>query len=195
MPAMGASTTGLSTWIGPMESPGAGSVDVDISTILPVSPDLPEGTRRVLDDARRRGLDVEIAERPEADSLEDAARLLGVEPGSLVKSLVVRRHDGSYLFALVPGGRHLSWARLRAAVGVNKLSLPSPELALEATGHARGTITPLGSTTAWPVYADSRIDGRIALGAGGPGRSAFVDAGPLLASLDAVVADITDAAR
>lgn len=156
---------------------------------------MPEGTRRVLDDARRRGLDVEIAQRPEADSLEDAARLLGVEPDSLVKSLVVRRHDGSYLFALVPGGRQLAWARLRTAVGVNKLSLPSPELALEATGHARGTITPLGSTTAWPVYADSRISGRIALGAGGPGRSAFVDAGALLASLDAVVADITDAGR
>jgi len=156
---------------------------------------MPEGTQRVLDDARRRGLDVEIVARPEARSLEEAAALLGIEPGSLVKSLVVRRHDGSYLFALVPGGRQLSWSRLRAAVGVNKLSLPSPELALEATGHARGTITPLGSTTPWPVYADERITGRVTLGAGGPGRSAFVDAGALLASLDAVVADITDAER
>ena len=160
-----------------------------------MSTDVPEGTQRVVDDARRRGLDLEIVERPEAGSLAEAAELLGVGPGSLVKSLVVRRHDGSYLFALVPGGRQLSWARLRAVVGVNKLSLPSPELALEATGHVRGTITPLGSTTAWPVYADSRITGRIALGAGGPGRSAFVDAEALLASLDAVVADVTDPAR
>ena len=145
----------------------------------------------MVDDARRRGLDLEIVERPEAGSLAEAAELLGVEPGSLV----VRRHDGSYLFALVPGGRQLSWARLRAVVGVDKLSLPSPELALEATGHVRGTITPLGSTTAWPVYADRRITGRIALGAGGPGRSGFVDAEALLTSLDAVVADVTDPAR
>jgi Cys-tRNA(Pro)/Cys-tRNA(Cys) deacylase len=83
--------------------------------------------------------------------------------------------------------------KLRSVVGVNKLSLPRPEIALEATGYERGTITPLGSSTAWPVFADERIVGlRVALGAGEQGYSAFVDADDLIAGYDATVADISD---
>ncbi|ARC57086.1 Proline--tRNA ligase [Frondihabitans sp. 762G35] len=151
------------------------------------------GTERVLDDAGARGLAVEIVERPAADSLEAAAALLGIEASSIVKSLVVKKHDGTFLFALIPGDRQISWAKLRAAVGVNKLSMPSADLALEATGFERGTISPMGSTTAWPVFADERIVGRrVALGAGTHGRSAFVDADSLVSAYKATVADISD---
>jgi Cys-tRNA(Pro)/Cys-tRNA(Cys) deacylase len=152
-----------------------------------------DGTGRVRADAAARGLAVEIVARPAADSLEAAARALGLQPSDIVKSLVVRRHDGSFLFALVPGDRQISWAKLRAVVGVNKLSMPSADVALEVTGYERGTITPLGSSTAWPVVADSRIVGRrVALGAGAHGFSAFVEADDLIAGYDATVADISD---
>jgi Cys-tRNA(Pro)/Cys-tRNA(Cys) deacylase len=149
------------------------------------------GSERVTEAAARLGIDVELVERPAADSLEGAAALLGIDPSSIVKSLVVARSDGTFLFALVPGDRQIAWAKLRAAVGVNKLRLPSAEEALAATGYERGTIVPLGSTTAWPVFADERISGRIALGAGAHGVSAFVDAAALLPALGATVADIT----
>lgn len=152
-----------------------------------------DGTTRFEADAAARGLDVEIVERPAARSLFEAAELLGIEPSDIVKSLVVKRKDGTFLFALVPGGRQISWPKLRALVGVNKLQLPDEGQALAATGYARGTIVPIGSTTAWPVFADASIVGkRIALGAGAHGRSAFVDADALLASFEATVADITD---
>lgn len=150
------------------------------------------GSERVTDAARGLGIAVELVERPAADSLETAAALLGIEPTSIVKSLVVARSDGTFLFALVPGDRQIAWAKLRAAVGVNKLRLPSADEALAATGYERGTITPLGSSTAWRVYADERISGRVALGAGAHGMSAFVDAAALLTALDATVADITN---
>jgi Cys-tRNA(Pro) deacylase len=148
-------------------------------------------SERVRDAARALGIDVELVERPAADSLESAAALLGIDPASIVKSLVVARSDGTFLFALVPGDRQIAWAKLRAAVGVNKLRLPSADEALAATGYERGTITPLGSSTAWPVFADERISGRIAMGAGAHGMSAFVDAAALLPALGATVADIS----
>ena len=151
------------------------------------------GRERVTADAAERGLDIEIVERIQARSLEEAASILGIAPSSIVKSLVVKRSDDTFLFALVPGDRQIAWAKLRAVVGVNKLQLPSAEVALANTGYERGTITPLGSTTAWPVFADSRIVGqRITLGAGEHGLSAFVDADALIAAYDATVADITD---
>lgn len=150
------------------------------------------GRQRVLADAEARGIAVEIVERGPANSLEEAAALMGVDPSSIVKTLVVKRHDGTFLFALVPGDRQISWAKLRTVVGVNKLRLPEASVAFEATGYERGTIVPLGSTTAWPVFADERISGRVALGAGEHGASAVVHATELIAGLGATVADITD---
>lgn len=148
--------------------------------------------KRVQQDAAARGIGVEFVERADAGSIEDAAGLLGIEPSRIVKSLVLKRSDGAYLFALVPGDRQIAWPKLRAAVGVNKLQLPSADAAQAATGYLRGTITPLGSTNPWPVFADARIAGRIAMGAGEHGLSAFVDATELLHGLGATIADISD---
>jgi Cys-tRNA(Pro) deacylase len=150
------------------------------------------GRERVAADAAARGIPIEIIERPAASSLEEAAAILGVHPSVIVKSLVVKRHDGTFLFALVPGDRQISWAKLRAVVGVNKLQLPDAGQALDATGYERGTITPFGSTTAWPVFADSRVTGRIAMGAGEHGFSAWVAADDLIRGFAATVADISD---
>ena len=153
---------------------------------------MPTGRERVAADAAARGIEIEFVERVAASSLEEAATILGITPADIVKSLVVKRHDGTFLFALVPGDRQISWAKLRAVVGVNKLQLPEASVALEATGYERGTITPLGSTTAWPVFIDSRVSGRIALGAGEHGYSAWVQAEDLVRGLDASTADISD---
>jgi Cys-tRNA(Pro) deacylase len=153
----------------------------------------PSGHERVVEDAAARNLAVRIVPRPEARSLHEAAELLGVDPGDIVKTIVVKRHDGDFVFALVPGGRKISWPKLRALVGVNKLSLPDASFALDATGYARGTITPLGSHTDWPVFADSTLAGReVAMGAGEHGYSAFVDADALIAAFDATVGDISE---
>lgn len=157
-----------------------------------VSDAVPDPTARVRDAARSRGLDVEIRERPAANSLAEAAALLGLEPADIVKTLVVKRSDDTFLFALIPGDLAISWPKLRAVVGVNKLRLPDAGVALAATGYERGTIVPLGSTTDWPVYADASIAGRrIAMGAGAHGYSLFVDADALIAAYGATVADIS----
>jgi Cys-tRNA(Pro)/Cys-tRNA(Cys) deacylase len=149
-------------------------------------------TARVRAAAAARTLAIEVRERPAARSLAEAAELLGIPPAGIVKTLVVKRSDDSYLFALVPGDRAISWPKLRSVVGVNKLQLPDPARALAATGYERGTIVPVGSTTDWPIFADERIVGeRIAMGAGAHGYSMFVDADDLIAAYGATVADIS----
>ena len=150
------------------------------------------GVDRVRAAASARGLAIEIRERPAANSLPEAAAILGIPASGIVKTLVVKRSDDTYLFALIPGDRAISWPKLRAVVGVNKLQLPDPARALAATGYERGTIVPLGSTHDWPIYADSEIVGqRIAMGAGAHGYSMFVDADDLIAAYGATVADIS----
>ena len=156
---------------------------------------MPDPLDRVRAAAGARGLPIEIRERPAADSLTEAADLLGLTPADIVKTLVVKRSDDTYLFALVPGDRSISWPKLRAVVGVNKLQLPDAARALAATGYERGTIVPIGATNDWPVYADERIAGqRVAMGAGAHGYSLFVDADALIAAYAATVADISQPA-
>ena len=127
-------------------------------------------------------------------SLAEAAATRGVEPADVVKTLVVRRGEDDHLFVLVPGGRSISWPKLRALLGVSRLSMPDAATAKDVTGYERGTITPFGSTRAWPVVADERVRGRrITLGAGEHGLAVAVDADHVLAVLGATVADVSDA--
>ena len=126
-------------------------------------------------------------------SLAEAAALRGVDPADIIKTIVVRRGEDDYLFVLVPGDREIAWPKLRAHLGVNRLSMPDAATALAVTGYERGTITPFGASTAWPVVADATITGRnISLGAGQHGASVTVDADVTLAALGAERADITE---
>jgi Cys-tRNA(Pro)/Cys-tRNA(Cys) deacylase len=94
---------------------------------------------------------------------------------------------------LVPGGRVISWPKLRALLGVNRLSMPDAATAKEATGYERGTITPFGASTDWDVIGDERIRGRtISLGAGERGVALRVDADEAVTALGGTFADVTD---
>ena len=110
-----------------------------------------------------------------------------------MKTLVVRRGDDDYLFVLVPGDRTISWPKLRALLGVSRLSMPDAATARDVTGYERGTITPFGSTRAWPVIADELIGGRtVTLGAGAHGVAVALAAEDVVRVLDAQVADVTE---
>lgn len=126
-------------------------------------------------------------------SLAEAAAARGVEPADVVKTLVVRRADDDYVLVLVPGDRTIAWPRLRALLGVSRLSMPDAATAFAATGYERGTITPFGASRSWPVVADERLLGReVTLGAGTHGAAVAVDAAAMVAALGAIVADVTD---
>lgn len=127
-------------------------------------------------------------------SLAEAAAARGVDVVDVVKTLVVRRGEGDYLFVLVPGGRSISWPKLRALLGVSRMSMPPADEAFAATGFERGTITPIGSSTAWPVVADVVLAsrGEITLGSGVHEVAIAVQALPLIEATGAVVADVTE---
>lgn len=151
-----------------------------------------DGERRALAALAAAGLEHVVTRHGRVGSLAEAAEVRGVQPGDIVKSLVVRRGDDDFLFVLVTGERAISWPKLRALLGVSRLSLPDAETAREVTGYERGTITPFGSLTAWPVVADERVRGhRVSIGAGAHGVAATVDGDDLVRSLGATVADVT----
>jgi Cys-tRNA(Pro) deacylase len=142
---------------------------------------------------RALGVEHEVTRTQRARSVEEAAALRGVPVAALLKTLVARRGDENYLFVLVPGDRSIDWAKLRAVLGVRRLSLPDAEDALRVTGYERGTITPFGSSTAWPVIADAAVAEQevVSLGGGAHGTSVKLRSSVLLEVLDAELADVT----
>lgn len=124
-------------------------------------------------------------------SVEEAAAARGVPVAAVVKSLLVRRGQDDHLLVLVPGDRSISWPKLRALLGVSRLSMPDADTAFTVTGYRRGTITPLGVDL--PVVVDELLVGMdITLGSGEPGVAIGVTADELIAAYSAVVADVTE---
>lgn len=141
------------------------------------------------------GIDFEITEHGPVRSLEEAAAARGVNPSAIIKTIVVRRGEGDFLFVLVPGDREISWPKLRALLGVSRLSMPDKEVAKDVTGYERGTITPFGAAAAWPVIADALLvqrEGPVSIGAGAHGLAATVAPEQLVEVLGAEVADVTE---
>ncbi len=145
------------------------------------------GTRAATD----AGIAFEVVRTERPSSAEESASLQGIELHRLLRTIVVRRGTGDYVFVLVPGGRQIDWPKLRAHLGVKRLSLPDQDEAEAATGYERGAITPFGSSTAWPVIADASIEGRVAIGGGARGVNLHLDAADLIRATGATVADVT----
>lgn len=155
--------------------------------------DSTDQSARVIAAAEELGLAFAETRHGPVRSLAEAAAARGVEPRQIVKTMVVRVAEGDHRFVLVPGDREIAWPKLRALLGVNRLSMPSAEAAREVTGYVRGTITPLGSLATLPVIADERVSGTVSIGGGAHGVALTVDADELVAALGATVADVTDA--
>ncbi|HET6626935.1 MAG TPA: YbaK/EbsC family protein [Nocardioidaceae bacterium] len=151
-----------------------------------------DNSARALAAADALGMSYEVTRHGPVRSLQEAAAARGVEPSAVIKTLVVRLADDDYRFVLVPGDREIAWPKLRALLGVNRVSMPDAQTALAVTGYVRGTITPLGSTTLWPVVADEAMAGTVSLGAGAHGVAVNVDATELVEALNATVADVTE---
>ena len=128
-----------------------------------------------------------------AGSAEESASMQGIPLGALLRTIVVRRGEDDYLFVLVPAGRRFDWPKLRAHLGVSRMSLPDADEAQRVTGYVRYTITPFGSTRAWPVLADAAIldEPVVAIGGGARGVNLHLTPADLVAALVATVIDVS----
>ena len=128
-----------------------------------------------------------------ARSAQEAAEFQGIPLEALIRTIVVRRGEDDYLFVLVPAGRRFDWPKLRAHLGVSRLSLPDADEARAVTGYERYTITPFGAARAWPVVADASLAGRdvVSIGGGARGVNIHLWAGDLFAATAAEVVDVS----
>jgi Cys-tRNA(Pro)/Cys-tRNA(Cys) deacylase len=152
-----------------------------------------DGTTPAIAALELAGVRHRVVRTERARSAEESAAFQGIELGQLLRTIVVRRGDDDYLFVLVPGGRRFDWPKLRAHLGVSRLSLPDADEARAVTGYERGTITPFGSSRSWPVILDATAlsESVVALGGGAHGVNVHLAPSDLVAATGAAVADLS----
>jgi prolyl-tRNA editing enzyme YbaK/EbsC (Cys-tRNA(Pro) deacylase) len=118
-----------------------------------------KAVERFQQEARDRGLSIEVHEFPEGTkTAEAAARAVGCQVGQIVKSLVFVA-DGQPFVALTSGSNRADMSRLAEALGVGVVRRASPEEAREATGFAIGGTPPFGYPRPVPVLLDRDLLG------------------------------------
>ena len=146
-----------------------------------------------IDAAQAAGIPHRVVRTEVPQSAEEAADLQGIPLRALLRTIVVRRGEDDYLFVLVPAGRRFDWPKLRAHLGVSRMSLPDADEAKAVTGYVRYTITPFGSTRAWPAIVDASIMTlpTVSIGGGARGVNLHLAPADLVRALAADVVDVT----
>ena len=133
--------------------------------------------------------------REDTPTVADAARVLGVSPDQIVKSVVFLVDDRPHL-VIANGSRRISQGRLAALFGLGKkrVRLASPEVALDATGYPVGAMPPFGHVTPLPTLLDRHVLAQEEVFAGGGGIDYLLRIAPeeLLRATRAQVVEVTE---
>ena len=97
------------------------------------STSLPE-TTPATEAAAAAGVSHRVVRTAVPESAEESAALQGIPLTALLRTIVVRRAANDYLFVLVPAGRRFDWPKLRAHLGINRITVQNAYAQLEAEG-------------------------------------------------------------
>jgi Cys-tRNA(Pro)/Cys-tRNA(Cys) deacylase len=121
-----------------------------------------------------------------------AAQALGIDPGRLIKTLMVRA-GGATLCVLAPSDREVSLKRLAAAAGTKDAAMLAPAEAERATGYRVGGISPFGQKKRARMVLDASALAFATVFVNGGRRGLEIELPPadLVRLLDATVEDLT----
>ncbi len=142
---------------------------------------------------REAGVDHEVLTyRYVRTGAQIAADAIDLPHEAVLKSLVFRADDGSFLFVLVGSDANVSTRKVGRATGHKHIEAASPREAERVTGYRVGGMSPLGSRTELPVVLDceTATHDRLVINAGARGTLVRLDTGALIALTRASIADV-----
>ena len=104
---------------------------------------------------------VEYTEHPyaylEHGGAQHSAEVLGLDPWTVVKTLVMQDEKAQPLIVLMHGDRQVSTKNLARAIGAKAVEPCKPEVASRHSGYLVGGTSPFGTRKAMPVYVETTI--------------------------------------
>ena len=86
-----------------------------------------------------------------------SAAVLGFDPFTVVKTLIMQDQDAKPLVVLMHGNRKVSTKNLARQIGVKSVEPCAPEVANKHSGYLVGGTSPFGTRKTMPVFIESTI--------------------------------------
>jgi Cys-tRNA(Pro) deacylase len=88
---------------------------------------------------------------------QHSAQVLGMDPFSVVKTLIMQDQDAKPLVVLMHGNRKVSTKNLARQVGLKSIEPCAPEVANRHSGYLVGGTSPFATRRAMPVFIEETI--------------------------------------
>lgn len=88
---------------------------------------------------------------------QHSAAVLGLDPFTVVKTLVMQDQDGKPLLVLMHGNRKVSTKNLARQIGAKSVEPCTPEIANRHSGYLVGGTSPFGTRKVMPVFIEKSI--------------------------------------
>lgn len=86
-----------------------------------------------------------------------SAEVLGFDPFTVVKTLIMQDQDAKPLVVLMHGNRKVSTKNLARQIGAKSVAPCLPEVANRHSGYLVGGTSPFGTRRAMPIYIEASI--------------------------------------
>ncbi len=108
---------------------------------------------------------------------QHSAAVLGFDPFTVVKTLIMQDQDAKPLVVLMHGNRKVSTKNLARQVGLKSIEPCAPEVANRHSGYLVGGTSPFATRRAMPVFIEETILGlpRICINGGRRGYLVGID--------------------
>jgi Cys-tRNA(Pro) deacylase len=88
---------------------------------------------------------------------QHSAEVLGVDPFTVVKTLIMQDQDAKPLVVLMHGNRKVSTKNLARQIGAKSVEPCKPEIANKHSGYLVGGTSPFGTRRQMPVYVEESV--------------------------------------
>jgi Cys-tRNA(Pro) deacylase len=88
---------------------------------------------------------------------QHSAQVLGLDPFTVVKTLVMQDQDARPLLVLMHGNRQVSTKNLARQIGAKSVEPCKPEVANRHSGYLVGGTSPFGTRKVMPVYVEETV--------------------------------------
>lgn len=142
---------------------------------------------------KRAGMEFEVLPHRRTLTAAAEARVLGVQPQAVAKTLVARDEQDTYIRAVVPASARLDLAKLADAVSAEAVELVSePDLVLAYPQFELGAVPPFGGPAGDRTVVDRRVakHDHVVFDGGVHDTSLRMRADDLIETAEAQVADI-----
>ena len=111
----------------------------------------------ILESLNQNGVTYELKEHAPVYTAAQMAEYLGTSEQRIAKSMILKKNDGGYVLAVLPGKLKIDFNRFASVLGVEKVSLaPIPE-AERIARCSVGSVHPFGNLVDLKTYFDKHI--------------------------------------